>query len=472
MYHEDKDAGYTRKRIVEFLIEPFSKNYKKLEKNLDATSFTPDICDVDETDELALSGPEYVPSQKAGGLIVAWTYDISFKPSDIAWASRWDVYLHMDNNIMETDKIHWVSIINSLLIVIFLTGMIALILMRTLHKDFNRYNRVPSDEEKAEAIEESGWKLVHADVFRAPPMPMAFSVIIGTGIQLLCMISTVITFACFGFLSPANRGSLPIAVLVLFVLMGIPAGYTTARLYKAFGGQSWHRATLCVAFAYPGFLFGNFFVANTVLWVDGSDGAVPVGSMFAVLALWVGISVPLCFLGAVRGYKIDSISFPVATSVIPKEIPPQKWYNSTLVAASMGGILPFGAVLVELFFILQSLWMDRVYYVFGFLLLVFLILVLTCIEISIVICYFQLCAEDYRWWWRSMITPGFSAVYMWLYSLWFFYTRRSVAVFASTLIYFIYMFLISSTFFVATGAIGAVSCLLFTRAIYGAIKVD
>ena len=39
-------------------------------------------------------------------------------------------------------------------------------------------------------------------------------------------------FACFGFLSPANRGALGTAVVVLFILLGSVAGYVSARLYK------------------------------------------------------------------------------------------------------------------------------------------------------------------------------------------------------------------------------------------------
>lgn len=48
------------------------------------------------------------------------------------------------------------------------------------------------------------------------------------------------------------------------------------------------------------------------------------------------------------------------------------------------GILPFGAAFIELFFILSSLWLNRFYYVFGFLALVFIILSITCAEITIV----------------------------------------------------------------------------------------
>ena len=51
-----------------------------------------------------------------------------------------------------------VSIINSLIISAFLTGMVAMILVRALRADIARYNRVLTEEEKAEEREESGWK--------------------------------------------------------------------------------------------------------------------------------------------------------------------------------------------------------------------------------------------------------------------------------------------------------------------------
>ncbi len=63
----------------------------------------------------------------------------------------------------------------------------------------------------------------------------------------------------------------------------------------------------------------------------------------------------------------------------------------------VGGVLPFGAVFIELFFILTSMWLQQFYYLFGFLALVFLILFITCAEITIVLCYFQVQHE--RAWW-------------------------------------------------------------------------
>lgn len=57
--------------------------------------------------------------------------------SEVQWASRWDMYMKMTDS-----QIHWFSIINSIMIVLFLSAFIAMIMVRTLYRDLNRYNAV------------------------------------------------------------------------------------------------------------------------------------------------------------------------------------------------------------------------------------------------------------------------------------------------------------------------------------------
>ena len=42
---------------------------------------------------------------------------------------------------------------------------------------------------------------------------------------------------------------------------------------------------------------------------------------------------------------------------------------------------------------MQAIWENQFYYMFGFLFLVFIILIISCSQISIVMVYFQLCGE-------------------------------------------------------------------------------
>lgn len=45
---------------------------------------------------------------------------------------------------------------------------------------------------KDETLEETGWKLVHGDVFRPPHRPKLLAAFIGSGIQLFCVTFIVI----------------------------------------------------------------------------------------------------------------------------------------------------------------------------------------------------------------------------------------------------------------------------------------
>ncbi|CAK7356852.1 unnamed protein product [Dovyalis caffra] len=405
MYHRDPETESAR--IVGFEVTPNSVNheYKEWDDN------DPQLTTCNKDTKKLIQGST-VPQEVDVGKEIVFTYDVTFQESEIKWASRWDTYL-----LMNDDQIHWFSIINSLMIVLFLSGMVAMIMMRTLYRDIANYNQLETQDE---AQEETGWKLVHGDVFRAPVNSGLLCVYAGTGVQLFGMALVTMIFALLGFLSPSNRGGLMTAMVLLWVFMGIFAGYSSARLHKMFKGTEWKRNTLKTAFMFP--------------------GAVPFGTMFALVCLW--------------------------------QVPEQAWYMKPAFSILIGGILPFGAVFIELFFILTSIWLNQFYYIFGFLFIVFVILLITCAEITIVLCYFQLCSEDYHWWWRSYLTAGSSALYLFLYSIFYFFTKLEITKFVSGVLYFGYMIIISYAFFVLTGTIGFYACFWFVRKIYSSVKID
>jgi hypothetical protein len=93
---------------------------------------------------------------------------------------------------------------------------------------------------------------VHGDVFRPPTSASLLASFVGTGVQLLGMTLITMIFALLGFLSPANRGGLMTAMVMMFVFMGLFGGYFSARLYKTFRGDEWKKTTLRTALLFPG----------------------------------------------------------------------------------------------------------------------------------------------------------------------------------------------------------------------------
>ena len=61
---------------------------------------------------------------------------------------------------------------------------------------------------------------------------------------------------------------------------------------------------------------------------------------------------------------------------------------------------------MELYYIFATLWGREQYTLFGILFIVYGILLSVTACISVALTYFQLSAEDYRWWWRSIFSAG------------------------------------------------------------------
>merc|ERR1740124_1688542 len=170
---------------------------------------------------------------------VVYSYEVEWKPSDVKWADRWDIYL------METpdNEVHYFSIINSLMVAILLTGAVGIDIREYNHLDEQLL--LPSSSGGVPTTEETGWKLVHGDVFRRPTVGRTMlSVAVGTGMQIGT--SVMLTLGCLmaRVLDPMKKGQTLTGIIVLYVLSGSVAGYTSARLYRYFDGTYWKRTAV------------------------------------------------------------------------------------------------------------------------------------------------------------------------------------------------------------------------------------
>jgi len=299
-----------------------------------------------------------------------------------------------------------------------------------------------------------------------------YCVSIGSGVQIGVALVFIIMLSAVGFLNPARRGSLMQGVLIVYMLCGSLAGYVSSRLYKAFRGRAWQLCTVYTATLFPGACFVVFLFFNIILAFVKSSGSVPFLDVIIVAAMWCCVSIPLVFVGAYLGYKAETITFPTITSTIARSIPEPTLLLKPSISMCLAGIVPFAAAYVELFFIMTSLWMDQFYYVFGFTLMVYIILLITVAEVTVLLVYYQLCSENHRWWWFSFLTGGSTSVYMFMYSFIWFRALEASRLWITYLLYFGYMLLLCSGLFLITGTAGALTSFWFIRRIFSTIKVD
>lgn len=438
-------------------------------------------------------------------LTIPYTYSVYFREDkSIEWGRRWDLYFV---NQEDGSKIHWLAIVNSLIICGLLTAIVLMILAKTIRSDIKGFKDgaeegkvrtirkrksgekiagllgqadegedeggVSSDEEVLEDV--TGWKILHADVFRTPYNGHLLAPLVGSGMQLLFTAVSLVLLSAVGILNPSFRGGFISFAVGLFVFAGVFSGYFSARAYKTFGGQDWRHNTIITAVLVPGLLFSAVFVLNLFVWAQASSTAIPFGTLIAIVFLWLCVQVPLVYIGSWYGFqKTSSWESPTKTSSIPRQIPQQSWYARGLRTALLAGLIPFAVIFIELLFVFQSVYQDKsgYYYVFGFLAVVSTILIVTVAEVTVMSIYVQLCSENYNWWWQSFIVGGSSAVWVFVYCAWYYFAKLHITGLMSGILFFSYSFMACCVYGLLTGTVGFLAGWAFVRRLYGAIKLD
>lgn len=237
--------------------------------------------------------------------------------------------------------------------------------------------------------------------------------------------------AMLGLFNVHRHGSLNTAAFLLYALTSCVSGYVSAKIYKQMNGERWVWNINLTASLYTVPFFITWSIINSIAWakgmckknnykkkvpfvlfliyiiVSGSTQALPFTTIIMLMLVWIIIGYPLTVIGGIFGKNTaGAFNAPCRTKNIAREIPPISWYRSTLAHMVVGGFLPFSAISVELYYIFSTLWGRYPYTLYGILTIVFIILLSVTACISISLTYFQLAGEDYRWWWRSIITAG------------------------------------------------------------------
>ncbi|KAJ2396766.1 hypothetical protein GGI23_003782 [Coemansia sp. RSA 2559] len=403
-------------------------------------------------------------------IAITYSYSVNWIEDSVRWSHRWDRYLSTADA-----QVHWYAIFNSAIIIVLLSGVVGVILMRMLNRDATMFN----EEEFRDDIEEtSGWKLLHGDVFRAPAAGGLLAPLLGTTVQVMYTFMATIALAMLGILSPSYRGGLLMTGIVVFLLMGCVAGYYSGHLYRTWGGTNWANNALMTATLVPVALLAVELVLNMFLWYRASSAAMPLSTIVLLFVLWLSIELPLTLAGGWLGFRRPPYSEPVRTNAIPRPIPPQPTVLRPVPSVFLAGALPFAVIFIELFFVFRSIWQDAFYYEYGFTIIVGLILALTVCESTVIMVWLSLNAGNHKWWWRAFAYGASSSIYLFAYSIVFYFTRLRAGMpavaggFVPTLSFFVHSLLISAAYALCTGSMGFFAAYFFVRRIYRMVKLS
>lgn len=388
-------------------------------------------------------------------LNITYTYSVYFREDlDIHWVDRWNPYFYYSDT-----RIVWYSTIISAIICILLTSVVGVILARTLTIELRSGARpLQNDLELKEKRETAGWRLLHADIARPPQRPALLCSFVASGMQFaLCLIALLIRHRISSSLG-----------LFFLLFAGIISGHYSGQAYRSFDRDDWPRQGLLTALGIPGVFFILVVTLNICLWLHGGS-VVPFGTLCELVGLWLGGSVPLVMIGVYTGTK--SSSGDVAkTKTIPREIPRQPIITRFWPSVIIAGALPYAAICVELYFILQALQLHQdgyLSFIFRSLTLVLLIAVITNVEVTVTMMYLLLNHEDHQWHWKSFLYGSASAFYIFAHAMFYFLSRLQYGL-LSGMVYFGYTVLFCLLYALVQGMLGYVVSSLFVSKIYSA----
>ena len=394
---------------------------------------------------------------------IAYTYDVIFIKSNKSFSSRYDHYISLQG------KYRWAGLIISNIVIFFLTSGIFMILTRTVKKDLDKYNTnsVINDT----IIDDYGWKQIAGDVFRSPKHQNVLSAFIGTGFEVLSIIIISLILSLIGFIKPEIRAKMINYIFICCIVFSVISGYVSTFVYRNIGGKEWLKNCLITAFFFPTISLTVLGIIRILMTFEQSSASFKISQMAILCLLWLFVSSPLVFVGTLLCLMGRTIKYPCNVNALPTAIGYKPWYLHLQYFSWFTGIIPFFTFYVEYVYLMKSIWTYQVYYLASFLSLSLLFAIIISSEMSIIFVFINLCYGDHKWWWKSFFVSASPALYVFIYSILYFF-KLGLTRLSAIVVYLLINILISIVVALVLGSCGTLLTFWFVYYIYSKIKFD
>lgn len=435
---------------------------------------------------------------------VDWSYSVKWVSSEKQWGSRWDVYgLHNT----ESKSVYLMSTLTSMVFILLLTLYLRRKLGHRILQNLgmtrssmcvqqvseNLYSvsldpvvsaaeELKAEQEEAEGYDEidlekdtvAPWMLLRNMIYLPPRAPELLCAVIGAGIQILVIVLTIALLAMLGIVYAAHRGLLVNCIVVTFFVTAGVNSFVSSWLYKSLVlSRRDDILNFVLSFTLlPVLLLLIIFPVNIMLHHKNAASSIPWLTLGMMIFAWLAIS----FFTACVGYylgKNKSVTHLRTT----------KYEQSVPVSIATRGVLPhlariglgfasFLVLWIPLKFIYMSIWGTLFYQLYTLQWVSMLLWLFFSMELCILYVFWQLNAENHKWWWCSYLAGISVSLPSLLYSLLYYAVSSDITSFGSLVIYFGYALLFTLLISLLCGSVCFLGTLFFIRRSYAMFKID
>lgn len=404
-------------------------------------------------------------------LLIPFTYSVYWREDkEVNFNSRWKLYV--DPSAASDTKVHWIAIVNSVVLISLLSLFAAFIILRTVYASDSNDDGQP-------------WRRISGDdVFVEPKYLSLLCILSGSGVQLIFTILGFAVLLLFGL----NRTDTTVlsTMGVLLTVGGFFSGFSAVQQYKIFSstGVTMRRAIVISTVSATLLMFLALVatvVPNLFVYSKNSPRFIKFGSLVVMFFIYILLQIPVSILGGMLSLRMDYLKLVVSS--VPqcqrrevKSPAGKPFYNRFPLNLALFGLFPFGIAFIELLFLYKSVFVNRASsgYLYGFILFSAVLLLVVQVENGVISTFLRLNAGDAaHWQWRSLVVSMLSIwVYLEAYSLYYLMFRMKMIDLGSPLLFIVYATTFNVAVAVACGAIGVWSSTLFVYKVYGPHKRD
>jgi transmembrane 9 superfamily protein 2/4 len=312
------------------------------------------------------------------------------------------------------------------------------------------------------------WKLIHGDVFRPPPLSNDLCLRVGWGTQLVIALVLVLVFGVDDWdllsLSPI------IDSFVRASIWASPfAGFLSGRFFKAIGDGNW-RSFLLKQGQFPAFAFALFSAIYAIAY-RGPESAVtfPIRWIIAYLILDLALAVA----GALVGLKMPRLSFAQNVNQLPRQIPPTSYARSTLLPHIIAAVFVYAAAAAMVHVLMVAAWTnDPLVTDTSSLLANVMAVIVESILCGVVLTFWKLSNEDYRWWWPAFRAAAGGAAVFFIYGIFFWRALWVPFDFVAAFVYLAMLGGLAVLFALIVGSMSFIGSFAFVQLIYNSLKME